>query len=212
MIKFAQAFLKITAWPIYWLLFRTKIHYEDKSKQSRKINGKAMIISNHTSVYDFAVMIFLFPFRSLRYLMAELLFKKKGLGFFLKTQGGIMVDRDNYNFSFISKCINILDDGGVVGAFPEGRLPVEGEERPLPFKPSAAYIAYLSGAPVIPVYTNGSYFSKKRAEVIIGKPIYVNEFIDETLQEKENIERINNEFRKRVIELGEELKRRTSKK
>lgn len=212
MIKLAQAFLKITAWPIYWLVFRTKIYYEDKSVQSRKIKGSAIIISNHTSVYDFALMIFLFPFRSLRYLMAEILFKKKGLGLFLKSQGGIKVDRDNFNFSFVSKCEDILQKGGVVGSFPESRLPKDGEERPLPFKPSTAYIAYLSGAPVIPVYTDGEYFTKKRARVIIGKPIDVNEFIDENLTEKENIERINSEFRRRVLELEDELNKRKTKK
>ena len=212
MTKFAQAFVRITGWPVYWLMFRTKVYYEDKKVQSRKIKGGAIIISNHTSVYDFAVMLFLFPFRTLRYLMAELLFKKKGLGWFLRWLGGIEVDRDSFNFSFIAKTQTILDKGGVVGIFPEGRLPNEGEERPLPFKPSGAYIAYLSGAPVIPVYSNGSYFNKKRARVIIGKPIDVNELIDENLSEKENIEIINKEFRKRVLELRDELQRKTEER
>lgn len=212
MSRFFQAFVKITAWPIQWLCFRTKIHYEDKSIQSRKIKGPAIIVSNHTSVYDFAVMLFVFPFRFLRYLMAELLFKRKILGAFLKGMGGIKVDRENYNFTFIDKSLNILEKGGVVGIFPEGRLPNKGEERPLPFKPSGAYLAYLTEVSVIPVYTNGSYFNKKRAHVIIGKPLNIKEIIDEKYSEKENIERINAILREKVIELGNELKNRTAKK
>lgn len=211
MSKLVQSFVKISGWPVQLCCFRTKIHYEDKSVQGRGIKGPAIIISNHTSVYDYAVMLFVFRFRYLRYLMAELLFKRKFLGKFLKSMGGIMVDRDNYNFSFIQKSLDVLDKKGVVGIFPEGRLPKEREERPLPFKPSGAYLAFLSEVPVIPVYTNGSYFNKKRAHVIIGKPIDVTSIIDEKYSEKENIERINEIFREKVISLGNELEKRTKK-
>ena len=144
--------------------------------------------------------------------MAELLFKKKFLGKFLKAMGGIKVDRDSYNFSFLKTSLDVLDKKGVIGIFPEGRLPKDGEKRPIEFKPSAAYLAFLSEVPVIPVYTDGNYFSRKKAHVIIGKPINVRDIIDDNFSEKENIERINKEFRKKVIELGNELKRRTEKK
>ena len=86
-------------------------------------------------------------------------------------------------------------------------MPKEGEERPLPFKTSTAYLAYLSEAKVVPVYTDGSYFKKKRAHVIIGKPINVKEIIDENISEKENIEKINEILRNKIIHLGEELER-----
>lgn len=206
-----QGFVRFTAWPAYFACFRNKVHYEDKKNQNRKIKGSAIIVSNHTSVYDFAVMLYLFPFRTLRYLMAETLMDRKKLGKFLKMMGGIRVDRDSYNFDFINKSLDILENKGVVGVFPEGRLPKEGEERPLPFKPSGAYIAYLSGQPIIPVYTMGSYFNKKRNHVIIGKKIDVNDIIDSNLSEKENIEKINEVLRQRIIELGEKLREKLAK-
>lgn len=212
MSKLAQSFVKITSWPIQFCCFRTKIHYEDKKSQSRRIKGPAIIVSNHTSVYDYAVMLFVFRFRYLRYLMAELLFRKKGLSGFLKAMGGIKVDRDNLDFSFISKSLDTLEKGGVVGIFPEGRLPKEGETRPLEFKPSAAYLGYLSEVPIIPVYTNGSYFKRKRAQVIIGKKIIVKDLIDENYSEKENIERLNEILRQKVIELEDELNKRANQK
>lgn len=212
MSKVFQSLVKITGWPAQLCCFRTKIHYEDKKLQSRKIKGPAIIISNHTSVYDFAVMLYVFRFRYLRYVMAEILFKRRFLGKFLKYMGGIKVERDGYNFSFLKKSLDVLDKKGVVGIFPEGRLPKEGEQRPIDFKPSAAYLAFISEVPVIPVYTNGSYFNKKRAHVIIGKPIYVKDIIDEKKSEKENIDQINLYLRKRVVELRDELKNRTTKK
>ena len=134
MVRFFNAFVKITGWLVQKLCFRTKIYYEDKKVQSRKIKGPAIIISNHTSVFDYAVFLFVFFSRTLRYQMAEILFKKKLLATFLKCMGGIYVDRSAHDFAFLAKSEQILSKGGIVGVYPEGRIPKEEEEKPLPFK------------------------------------------------------------------------------
>ncbi|MBQ9388244.1 MAG: 1-acyl-sn-glycerol-3-phosphate acyltransferase [Lachnospiraceae bacterium] len=201
-------FVKITGWPAQLLCFRTKIAYEDKSTQGRHISGPAIIISNHTSVFDYAVWIFVFWSRTLRFQMAELLFKKPLLGIFLRLLGGIRVDRDSHDFGFLSKSQTVLDRGGVVGIFPESRLPLPGEERPLPFKVSAAYLAITTGAKIIPVYTNGSYFSTRRARVAIGKPLYAADFITGDMDEKTALETVSRCLREKIIEL-EKLTRGT---
>lgn len=205
MISFFNWFVKITAWPVQKILFRTKIYYEDKKAQSRKIKGPAIIISNHTSVYDYAVFLFVFFGRTIRYQMAELLFEKKGLGRFLKMLGGIRVDRLSYSDSSFSECEAILARKGVIGIFPEGRLPKEGEIPPLPFLPGAAKLALTTGAPVIPIYTNGCYFKKKRARVIIGKPIDLFSLYEENLSEKENLSRLSETMREKIIALGRKM-------
>ena len=211
LIKLFNAFVKITAWPVQLFCFRTKVYYEDKSVQSRKVKGKAVIISNHTSIFDYAVYLFVFFLRTLRVQMAEVLFKKKILGVFLKMLGGIYVNRDTRDMSFVSKSIDILDKGGVVGIFPESRLPLKGEKRPLEFKTSAAYIALSADAPVIPVFTNGSYFNKKRARVIIGKPIDLNDYIDSSLSQKENLTNATKALRDKIIHLERLLNEKQSK-
>lgn len=201
LISFWNWFVKITAWPVQKICFRTKIYYEDRTVQSRKIKGPAIIISNHTAVFDYAVWMFVFFGRTLRFQMAEILFKKKFLGIFLRMLGGIYVNRNAHDFGFIAKSEDILKKNGVVGIFPEARIPLPNEERPLEFKPSAAYLTMLAGVPVIPVVTDGSYFNKKHANVIIGKPVDVYEIIDENISEKENIEKVNEALRNRIIEL-----------
>lgn len=211
LIKFWNAFVKITAYLPQLLIFRTKVYYEDKAAQSRRIKGGAIIISNHTSVWDYAEYLFVFFFRTLRAQMAEVLFEKKPLGLFLKMMGGIRVNRGANDFACVTKSEKILEKGGVVLIFPESRLPLKGEERPLPFKPGAAYLALLSGAPVVPVFTNGRYFSKKRARVIIGKPIYARDLIDDSLSEKENLARITDIMRDRIISLEKQLYEQTQK-
>ena len=163
------------------------------------------MICNHTSVWDYAALMFVFFFRTLRAQMAEVLFEKQPLGLFLKMMGGVRVDRNVYDFGFVSQSQRILEKGGVVEIFPESRLPLKGEERPLPFKPSAAYLGLLSGAPMIPVFTNGAYFSKKRARVIIGKPLYARALTDDSLSEKENIARVSEALREKIISLEKQL-------
>ena len=159
-------------------------------------------MSNHCSVYDFAVYLFVFYSRTVRYLMAEILYKRPFLGAFLKMMGGIKVDRDSHSFNFITKSKAVLDKGGVIGIFPESRLPKEGEERPLEFKPSVTYLAFESDTKIIPVYTSGNYFKKSRVRVIIGKEIDINEYYNENLSEKENIDAITKILRQKIIDLG----------
>ena len=204
-IRFWNAFVKVTGWLPQKLIFRTKVYYEDKQAQSRRIKGAAIVISNHTTVWDYAAYLFVFFFRTFRCQMAEILFQKKPLGLFLKMMGGICVDRQNFDYNVTGKSLSILEHGGVVGVFPESRLPLEGEERPLPFKPGAAYLALQSGAPIIPAFTNGAYFGKQRARVIIGKPVHARDLYDEALSEKENLTRISEMLREKIIDLERQL-------
>lgn len=205
MIGLWNWFAKITGWPVQLICFRTKVVYEDKKVQGRHIKGPAIIISNHTSVFDYAVFLFVFWTRTLRFQMAELLYEKPMLGRLLRHLGGIKVDRDSHDFGFIDRSVNVLDKGGVLGVFPESRLPRPEEERPLEFKISAAYIALASGAKIIPVYTNGSYFNKKRARVVIGKPVYAAELTEDGADDNENLRIVSARLREKVIELGKLL-------
>ena len=205
MIAFFNYFVKITGWLVQKIIFRTKIYYEDKKVQSRRIKGKAIIVSNHTSVYDYAVYLFVFFFTTLRCQMAEILYRKKFLALFLKMMGGIYVNRDVHDLSCLDKSNEILSKGGKVLIFPEGRIPKKDEERPLEFKPGAVILALMSEAPIIPIYTNGIYFTKKRVRVIIGTPIKIENLIDKNLSEKENIDIVNKVIKEKIIELGRML-------
>lgn len=211
MIRFFNGFVKVTGIIPYWICFRTKVYYMNKKVQNSRLKGPTVLISNHTSVFDYAAYLGVFVSRTLRFQMAEVLFKNKFLAWFLRSMGGIYVDRGLYNFSFVDRSVEILNEGGVVGVFPESRIPKPGEERPLPFKPSAASVALRSGAQVVPVYTDGCYFKWKRARVIIGTPFYAKDFYDESLSEKENLRKISNEMRNKILELKDEFERQTKK-
>lgn len=205
MIRFWNNFTKITGWPVQRIIFRTKIYYENKAVQGRRFKGPAIVICNHTSVYDLPVVMFVFLWRTLRFQIAELQFEKPLLGWFLRRLGGIRVDRNSHDYSFVTKSEDILRRGGAVAVFPESRIPRPEEQRPLPFAPSVAYLALSCGVPVIPMYTDGCYFKRKRASVIIGTPINVTELYDDSLSDKQNIDRITAHIREKVTLLGKEL-------
>ena len=118
------------------------------------------------------------------------------------------MDRDSHDFSFMDKSQEILEKGGVVGIFPESRIPEKDEEKPLEFKVSATALALSSNVPIIPVYTDGVYFKKKRARVIIGKPIYVSELYNNQDDYKTNVENITKALRNNIINLGNTLAER----
>lgn len=202
--RIVNGFTKITGWLIQKIIFRTEIRYEDRTVQGRNIKGAAILASNHTSVFDYAAFLFVFFSRTLRYQMAEVLFHKKPLGPYLRMMGGIMINRDSTDYSFLWKSTELLEQGSVVGIFPEGRLPRDGEKTPLDFKTGAAFLSLQTGVPVIPVYTNGAYFTKKRCVVVIGKPISPSALDAADCTDKEKIERLTTQIREAVIKLGQD--------
>ncbi|MBR5134557.1 MAG: 1-acyl-sn-glycerol-3-phosphate acyltransferase [Clostridia bacterium] len=208
MVLLFNFMIKLTGWPLWKLIARPKVYYEDKSVQSRAIKGAAIVMPNHTEVWDVAAMMFLFPCRKLRCVVAELMYEKNAfMTFVLHALGSVRVDRNSHDFTFIAKCCKILEKGGVVEIYPEARIPDKGATELLPFKPSIAMLALESGAPVIPVYTDGRYFPKGHCHMIVGTPIDVREWYDETRGETENLAAITEQLRGKVNELKQQLEK-----
>ena len=202
-------FVKITGFLPSFIAFPFKTYYTNRKAQSRRIKGKAIVVSNHRSVWDFGLMIFLFWSRSLRCVVGEIMYQKNWLmSLFLRLIGGIKVERQAHDFTFIGKCKKILDKGGVVEIYPEAMINQDRPGELLEFKPSVVYLALESGAPIIPVYNSAKYFTAKRNGVIIGEPIYLRELYDETLSEKDNIANMTQILRNKILELKDELEQK----
>jgi len=201
MIFLFNWFVKLTGFLPQLMVFRTRVHYEDPAVQKRHIKGPAIVISNHTDVMDYAMLIFLFITRTLRCQAAALQFERPFMRIFLKLLGAIRVDRTFEDMSCVAKSESILRKGGIVAVFPEGRLPRPEEKPPLPFRHGAAYLALHAGVPIIPVYTDGRYFSPARANVVVGKPINVREMYDDSKSERENLQAISEILQQKVYAL-----------
>lgn len=208
---FVLWFVKLSGLIPALLFFKPKVYYVDKKVQGRRIKKGSILMSNHMSLMDFALYLILFFGSVIRFLMAEVLYNKSKLfAWFLFAVGGVYVNRDTKNFSFMNESVKILKKGGIVGIFPQGRLPVGG--KPFPFKPSITYIALRSGSPIVPVYTDGNYGLFKRTRVVIGTPVNLKEYCTNDNPDKEELERLTAFLEEKTWELKEFLKQSEEKK
>ncbi|MEU6917660.1 lysophospholipid acyltransferase family protein [Streptomyces olindensis] len=84
---------------------------------------------------------------------------------FLTGIGQLKVDRDTTDRTAITRALGVLDNGGVLGIFPEG---TRGEGDFASLRAGLAYFAVRSGAPIVPVAVLGS--SDRPGRLIKGLP------------------------------------------
>ena len=109
--------------------------------------------------------------------------------------------------------LNVLEKGGSVAVFPQGRLPVGGKT--FGFKPGIVLIALRCNAPVIPVYTDGNYGFFKRARVMIGEKIYISDYTTATCPDEADsaeLKRLAKILEDKVYGLKAELEKRVGDK
>ncbi len=202
-IQLFSGFVRLTGFVPALIFFKPRVKLENE-RASRRLPKHAILVSNHTSLMDFVLYLIVFPLRTVRFLMAEVLFNK-GPAFakFLSLLGGIRVDRNTFDFEFVSKALEVLDRGGTLGVFPQGRLPVNG--KPFPFTVSTAFIALQTDAPIIPVYTDGRYGLNKRAGVVIGEPLYLQDHKVEGLSDDEQLKALTTMLEEHIYGLSVHL-------
>lgn len=203
LVRFCMSFVKLTGMLPAWLFLKPRVHLAPGAK--RRLPSSCILICNHISLIDFVLCLLVFPLRTLRFLIAEVLYNRnKFLRYFLNAIGGIRVDRDSKNFGFVSHALTVLDQGGVVGIFPQGRLPLKGKA--FPFTVSTAFIAMHTTAPIVPVYTDGNYGLFKRANFVIGEPIQLQDYCKEGLSESEQLAHLTAILEQKVYALKEEIR------
>lgn len=204
----------ITAYPFQLLLFKRRTFYEDKSVQSLRIKGGALIISNHYHFYDYMMNMFAIAPRKLNVVSSELAYKNKFVAFGMRFFGGIQANRETRSMRFMDTAAEVIRKGKLVQIFPEAKITDDGTVKP--FKHSYIVIAHRASAPIIPIVTDGNYGFSKQASIIVGKPIYVSDYIktDRRTPSREELEAVNEIIYSKVVSLRQELedKKAASKK
>ncbi len=203
-VNFCLGFVKVTGIIPAFIFLKPRVTLANNAK--RRLEKPCILVSNHISLMDFVLYLIVFPFRTVRFLAAEVLYNRsKLLAKFLYMIGCIKVNRDAMDFDFIADTIDVLDKGGTVGIFPQGRLPLNGQK--FPFTVSTAFIATHCDAPIVPVYTNGNYGLFKRADVVIGEAIYLSQFKKDGLSDDEQLTHLTNVLEEKVYELRNLIKK-----
>lgn len=212
MYEFFRWVALITGWPLQLLAFKRKTYYEDRTVQGRRVKGGALIISNHYSVFDYMVNLFLFPFRKL-YVVYWAQMRNR-IGYFfrwgMKFFGGIPSDREAMAMRFIDDSVKLLERGKLVQIYPEAHITDDGEMHE--FKPSYLLIALRADVPIIPVIIDGNYGILRRAHLIIGKPIDLSMYCTSEDPTREELEAMNRMVYEKSKELKAELDRRVGAK
>ena len=99
----------------------------------------------------------------------------------------------------MDESVKVLRKGNLLQIFPEAETS---DGRGLQFfKPSYILIALRAGVPIVPVVTDGNYGIFKRVHVLIGKKIYVSDYLHSENPTKEEIDEINRIIFAKVQEL-----------
>ncbi|HET8663156.1 MAG TPA: lysophospholipid acyltransferase family protein [Nocardioides sp.] len=113
--------------------------------------GPVIVAANHTSVIDGPLLAIFGP-RPVHALTKEEMFRSR-VGHLLRVTGQVEIDRFATDVRAIRTCLHILEHGGAVGIFPEGNRGAGDLTR---FQNGAAYLALVSGAPIVPLMMFGT--------------------------------------------------------
>ena len=174
-------------------------------------DGPIIIASNHQSYFDFLCFIAASP-RKVHYLAAEKFYKSRMWRPVMNLTGQIKVERVSHDKKGVhDKVYSALDQGRVIGIFPEGTRSADGEIQK-PFT-GVAKFALNAKVPVIPVGIIGTYdimsrhdkrpkFRGAKARIKIGKPIYFSEYAN-IQPTNEDYKKITDKIMLQVAELAE---------
>lgn len=163
--------------PFSRLAFR--IRYQGTEHIPRE--GGLILCCNHRSVID--PFLLAVPFRrQVRYMAKSELFSDHGplAAWFLRKMGAFPVRRDKGDADSMRAALEIVEVGGVLGIFPQGRVVFDNA----PFQPKSGFalLAQRTGAPVLPacIYCEGELLRfRKRITVRFGSPIPAAELCGE---------------------------------
>ena len=193
----------LVKWWGWWqclLWYRNKRIFDGKEAKKR-IKGKAIISSNHVGISDPFVLQCAFLYRRFHFLFMTDLIKNKFQAWAYKNVFlSYPIDRDNPSFKTMKFLSEYVKGGNLLAMFPEGHIKTDGVVDN--YKGGVVLIAYLSDAPIIPVYHERRKNIWHMTKLVIGKPFNVKERIGPVL----NQDKLN-EAARELFEYELELKK-----
>lgn len=140
------------------------------------VTGPVILAGNHNAYLDGLLLVGLSP-RPVHFMIKQEMFSGP-VGPALHWLGQISVDRHRTDRAAIQAALGVLEQGGVLGVFPEGTRSAEDFAT---MHNGLAYFALRSGAPVVPVACLGTDARgtsvkelpklRARLDVVFGSPV-----------------------------------------
>jgi 1-acyl-sn-glycerol-3-phosphate acyltransferase len=151
----------------------------------------SILVANHCSYCDF-LMISAFIRKWIYFLATRKLSRHPIMKYFMYYNYVLFVDRDSPGVSYFKQVIDVLKKGNIAVFFPEGTRSLTGRiQRP---KLGFVKLAIVAQVPIVPVCFKGTFevLPKhkaiprfKKADIFIGKPIYLKQYYKRYLPKDE---------------------------
>lgn len=128
------------------LLCRVMYRVSPPSRSPLPEAGPVLLVSDHTSLSDPLVLLATAG-RPIAFLMAQEIYQRPHLRWVFQAFNCIPVRRGSYEVVAVRSMLRVLQQGEVVGLFPEGGIHEYREERGYL---GIGYLALKTGAPVVP--------------------------------------------------------------
>ena len=135
-------------------LFRWLSHLQVEGQQNIPLSGACILVANHISRLDPALIFALVDRQDITALVAEKYQKVPPIRYLVNAIDGIWINRGEADLQALRAAIAHLEGGGMLGVAPEG---TRSHTRALiPGKTGVAYLVEKTGVPVIPVGITGT--------------------------------------------------------
>jgi 1-acyl-sn-glycerol-3-phosphate acyltransferase len=159
---------------IAWLLIHTFYKVKKRGVEHIPHEGAALVICNHVSFVDPVILMAVSP-RPIRFVMDHRIFRTPIISFIFRHTRAIPIAPAKEDPAMMEEAFEevsrALNEGELVGIFPEGRITDTGEL--YPFRPGVTRILGRNPVPVIPLALQGlwgSFFSRKDGPAM-SKPL-----------------------------------------
>ena len=162
----------------YPLRFLCNMRVRGTENEPAADKGAYLVIANHRTWADPIYLGVVLKHRQPHFMAKKELFNIPLLNLLIRALGAYPVNRGGADVGAIKFTIEKLKAGVTVGMFPQGHRYNKVDPRKSPVKTGAAMIALKAGVPVLPVFIkvkNNKHFFLCRKEVIVGKPISIEE-------------------------------------
>jgi 1-acyl-sn-glycerol-3-phosphate acyltransferase len=151
------------------------------------LHDKGIICSNHVSAFD-GPLIVAFTDRDVSFAAKKEAWDNKFFAHILDMFNAIKVDRTKPLIASLREMKNVLEEGKLLGIFPEGTR--NGVEKGIDVKDGASFLSRITKTPIIPAKIVGNYHLFHKIKVVYGNPFIVTDKNEGTKQIMKAIDEI----------------------
>lgn len=180
------------------LPYRIFYPYEVIGVEKVPKSGGVVVSPNHISNLDPPLLGISLP-RQVHFMAKEELFRVPVLNKILYIVGTFPVKRGGGDSHALKVAMRILNDGQVLGIFPEGTRSKTGEIRKVHV--GAAMFSLRTHSPLVPVAIIGPYRLFRKIRIVYGNPILPDEYLVDGKPTSDGVDRLSARWKEEVESL-----------